>query len=259
MASDSVFGPIGRSPRLADVLADKMLDAILSGHFAVGDILPSERALCAQFGVSRTVVREAIRSLSTRGLVRVQSGRGVEVMPVDNAPMAEAMSILVRGTPGIDFAKVHEVRTMLETHVAGVAASRATAADIEALERVVDEMAAAKDETEHKSELDIQFHRLLATAAHNELYIVLLDSLGSVLVTSRRRTLRLPHDHEAWVAEHAAIVAAVRAEDPAAARAAMELHLANVRRSWDAALRMSGPSDEVHLSEPSDLHVGGDR
>jgi GntR family transcriptional repressor for pyruvate dehydrogenase complex len=141
MSQDIEFDRLNRSPRLSDTVAERLLDAVVTQQFRSGDALPSERDLSAQFGVSRTVIREAIRSLSSRGVVEVTSGRGVQVLPVDTSAVSEAMSLLVRRTADGTFTNIHEVRLMLEPHVAGVAAHRADAADIANINRFLDRMA----------------------------------------------------------------------------------------------------------------------
>ena len=100
-----------------------MLDTILSKRLQVGDRLPSERELGEQFGVSRTVVREAVRALVAKGIIEVRSGSGLRVAAVDAAAVSESMSLYLRGG-AFDFEKVHEVRALLEMHIAGLAAER---------------------------------------------------------------------------------------------------------------------------------------
>ena len=137
MADDRhTFDPVRRMPRLSDTIAEHMLDAIVAGAFKEGDLLPSERELGLQFDVSRTVIREAVRALATKGVVAVQSGRGARVIRPDGGPITAAMSLLVRSTD-IDFTKLHEVRTMIERHTAGLAAERASAENIDELDRLM--------------------------------------------------------------------------------------------------------------------------
>jgi GntR family transcriptional regulator, transcriptional repressor for pyruvate dehydrogenase complex len=97
MTGPVTFDRVGRMPRLSDTIAEQLLEAIVAGRFKEGDILPSERELGDQFGVSRTVIREAIRTLATRGVVEVQSGRGVRVIALDTTSVTEAMSLLLHG------------------------------------------------------------------------------------------------------------------------------------------------------------------
>src|SRR5687768_18134604 len=119
--SPALFGQVTREPRLSDKVADMMLETILSRRLEVGDRLPSERELGEQFGVSRTVVREAVRALVAKGVIEVRSGSGLRVAAVDAAAVTESMSLYMRGGT-LDFEKVHEVRALLEVHIAGIAA-----------------------------------------------------------------------------------------------------------------------------------------
>jgi GntR family transcriptional regulator, transcriptional repressor for pyruvate dehydrogenase complex len=228
------FGRVTRMPRLSDTVAKQMLDAIVTGSYREGDILPSERELSDQFGVSRTVIREAVRTLATRGIVEVQSGRGVRVIPPHPDRVTEAVALLMRADGVLDFSKVHEVRTMLETYFAGVAAERGTEADHRELEELLDAWEDATGDVVTSSRLDVDFHRAIAKAGRNELFLVLLDSIAGVLLENRRATLALEHHHVKVYAEHRAIVAAIEARDPEAARRAMAAHLSGVAETWRA-------------------------
>ncbi len=240
MTEPVTFDRVGRMPRLSDTIAEQLLEAIVAGRFREGDILPSERELGDQFGVSRTVIREAIRALATRGVVEVQSGRGVRVIAMDTASVTEAMSLLLRGESTIDFGKVHEIRMMLETHVAALAAERSTDAEIAQLETLMDRWVAAGDDVAAASQLDVDFHRAIATSAHNELYLVLLDSIAGALLENRRATLALEHSHAKVLGEHRAVVNAIAAHDPEAARAAMRTHLNGVEEAWQSQQPQAG-------------------
>ena len=131
---EALFQQVTREPRLSDKVAEMMLETILSRRLQVGDRLPSERELGEQFNVSRTVVREAVRALVAKGVIEVRSGSGLRVAAVDAAAVSESMSLYLRGAT-LDFEKVHEVRALLEVHIAGLAAERATEEDIGAAAR----------------------------------------------------------------------------------------------------------------------------
>src|SRR5262245_60536471 len=111
--SDALFEQVSREPRLSDKVADMMLNTILTRQLKPGERLPSERELGEQFGVSRTVVREAVRVLAAKGLIDVRSGRGLRVAAVNATAVSESMSLFLRGST-LDYPKVHEIRTMLE-------------------------------------------------------------------------------------------------------------------------------------------------
>ena len=232
------FDQVEREPKLADKVADLMLERILSGELQVGDRLPSERELGEQFGVSRTVIREAVRGLLTKGVLEVRAGSGLRVAAVGSATVSESMNLYVRGQ-SLDFERVHEVRRLLEVHIAGLAAERASDEDIERLATVHEKMQAAIDDFEVAAGYDLEFHRAIARATQNELYRVLMDSIGRAQLDIRRATLGLAGTGPLTIKQHGAIYAAIRARHPERARSAMRRHLDQVKRAWD---RLPGPA-----------------
>src|SRR3989442_2687911 len=125
-----MFPRVTREPRLSDKVAELLLETILSPDLQPGDRLPSERELGEQFGVSRTVIREAVRALAAKGVIDVRTGSGLRVAAVDSATVSESMSLFMRGSTTLDYPKVHEVRAMLEVEIAGLAAERASREDL---------------------------------------------------------------------------------------------------------------------------------
>jgi GntR family transcriptional repressor for pyruvate dehydrogenase complex len=228
--SEMTFPQVAREPRLSDKVADMMLETILSRKMRVGARLPSERELGEQFGVSRTVVREAVRALVAKGIIDARSGSGLRVAAVDAAAVGESMSLYLRGGE-FDFDKVHEVRAVLETHIAGLAAERATDEDIERIRAAHEQMAAAGSDVQAAAGEDLEFHRRIALATRNELYLVLLDSIGRTLFEIRRGNLSAGAG-ERTLEEHARVLEAIAAHDPASARTAMGIHLDGVARVW---------------------------
>ena len=228
------FTSVPRAPSLSDQVAALLTDAIVSRQIKPGQRLPSERDLGEKFKVSRTVVREAVRSLAARGLVRVTSGRGVEVSEVNSADVAASMRLLVRSHEGIDYGKVHEVRTAVEVQTAGLAAQRAKPADVARLRQLCDDYQDCLDgdDIAAASELDFQFHRELTRATDNELLLAMLDSISDVLREVRIQSLRRPHVAEDGLRAHRRILKYVAAGNPEAARTAMAQHLAEAERVW---------------------------
>jgi GntR family transcriptional repressor for pyruvate dehydrogenase complex len=227
---DALFETVVREPRLSDKVADLMLDRILSRRLEVGDRLPSERELGEQFGVSRTVVREAVRVLVAKGVIEVRSGSGLRVAAVDAAAVTESMSLFLRGG-WLDFEKVHEVRALLEVHVAGLAAERATQADLDRMRVVHERMKGETGGVEAAARDDLELHRAIARATQNELYLLLMDSIGSTLIDIRRENLG-SGAAPMTIAQHEKILDRIAAGDAAGARAAMAAHLEGVAVWW---------------------------
>lgn len=228
-----LFAPVARNPRLSDKVAEQLLASIKSGQFSAGSRLPSERELGEQFGVSRTVVREAVRSLAAKGVIEVRSGSGVHVAAVNAAQVSEQMNLFLRGRGPIDYAKIHEVRTTLEIRTARLAAERATHGDVAELRAHCDRMEAAAMDVERASVEDVEFHRVVARATHNELFLVMLDSIGDVLLEIRRATLGIPGRVLMGVEFHRRILSRIEAHDVEGADRAMREHLADADAAWE--------------------------
>jgi GntR family transcriptional regulator, transcriptional repressor for pyruvate dehydrogenase complex len=233
--SAALFEQVAREPRLSDKVAEMMLETILSNRLEVGDRLPSERELGEQFGVSRTVVREAVRALVAKGVIDVRSGSGLRVAAVDAAQVSESMSLYVRGSD-VDFEQVHEVRALLEVQIAGLAAERSTDDEVARLVEVDKRMQRLSDDVQAAALTDLEFHRVIAQATHNELYLVLMDSIGASLIDIRRANLGSGSTPET-LAQHQAILDAIAGHDAPRARAAMADHLEGVAMWWRDHLR----------------------
>ena len=229
-AGEALFAQVAREPRLSDKVAEMMLDTILSRRLQVGDRLPSERELGEQFGVSRTVVREAVRALVAKGVIEVRSGSGLRVAAVDAAAVTESMSLYLRGG-ALDFEKVHEVRALLEVHIAGVAAERATDADLARLREVHERMERERADVEAAARDDLEFHRVIAGATQNDLYLLLMDSIGAALIDIRRENLG-SGSAPMTLSQHESVLDRVAAGDAEGAREAMAAHLEGVADWW---------------------------
>lgn len=227
-----LFPRIVREPRLSDKVAETLLHTITAQGLQPGARLPSERALGEQFGVSRTVIREAVRALAAKGVLEAHTGSGLRVSAVDAAMVSESMTLYLSGHGPLGYAKVNEVRRMIEVEVAGLAAERASDEEIAALRELCEEMAQVLDDVEAASLADVEFHRALAACTHNELYPVMLDSIGNVLIEIRRATLGIAGRLEKGLRAHRRILARIVAHDPGGARDAMRAHLADSEKAW---------------------------
>jgi GntR family transcriptional regulator, transcriptional repressor for pyruvate dehydrogenase complex len=192
---------VQREERLADKVAELLKKAIVSGQLKPGDRLPPERILGDRFGVSRTVIREAVRSLAAKGLVEVRSGSGSVVARVEAGSVTEMVRLYVQGA-SIDDRLVYELRELLQVHAAGAAAERATEADFTALQGCLE---------------DAGFHRAVVQAAHNPLLELLLDALGEASAAGADEAL----------GAHTPILERIAAGDREGAREAMRRHLAS--------------------------------
>jgi GntR family transcriptional repressor for pyruvate dehydrogenase complex len=223
MSSDQQFEQIKRSDRLSDKVAQALTDSITSGAMAVGDKLPSERVLCEQFGVSRPVVREAVRDLVAKGLLADHPHRGHVVGEIGAGSVSRSLVLLVRGRR-VDYSHLLDVRSVLEVAAAGRAAENPSDEQIEAL-RAANERMTPDLGAEDAALQDVAFHRAIAEATGNDYYVILIDALRDVLLAAQQPTLADPKIMKTVRAAHRKIFEAIRDRDPAAARAAMQAHL----------------------------------
>ncbi len=136
-----MFTKVEREATLADVVSKQIQGMIVERQLMPNDRLPAERDLAEQLGVSRTVVREAVRSLTAKGLLEVVRGRGGTVVRSPTAAtMSEMMALFLRGDErALDYENLIEVRRVLETAIAGIAAERRTPEDLREMQVILDE------------------------------------------------------------------------------------------------------------------------
>lgn len=221
------FTPLTREPSLAARVTDEILTTIVAGTYAADEWLPSERVLGEQFGVSRTVIREAIRVLEAKGVVEVRSGRGARIANVSPDRVSETMSLYLSSAQSqelISPGDIMEVRSALELRLIALACERANDADLDALRANVDAMAAASDPAV-AAELDEGFHRLIAVATHNALFVTLLDSINTAMRPNRLSSLRHSGRIGAAAAQHRRVLDVLARRDAAMATTRMGEHL----------------------------------
>lgn len=214
--------------RLVDRVVADIQDLIVQGKLAVGAKLPPERELAELFGVSRTVIREAVRILVTKGLLESKHGIGTMVRQGTRDQLVEPLGwLLQRNDATLD--DLHEVRTILEVEIAAEAARRATEEDIAQLEQLVEHAATVRGDAAAFAASDAEFHQLLAGILRNAMLSVLLDSIRTLMSEIRLRVSRNSEFGTVVLADHAAILEAIRARDPLQARTTMQAHLVHAR------------------------------
>jgi DNA-binding FadR family transcriptional regulator len=203
------------------VLAD-LRGAIERGELPVGQRIPSEAALAGRYGVSRAVVREALRSCETLGLTRTRTGSGTYVI-ADRVPTALTVA---------DYSSqdLLEARPHVEIPAAGLAATRRTPAQRDELRLLAGQMETESDPA-HWVRTDAAFHSAIARASGNQVFADLHATMATALARQSETLNLVAHRREAANREHSAIVAAIDARSADQAEAAMAAHLSEVRRA----------------------------
>jgi len=233
-----------RRPRnLALGLVEAMTARIRDGRMRAGDKLPTEAAIMGEFGVSRTVVREALSKLQAGGFVETRHGVGTFVVGTgESANFRIAPEQIATAREVI---AVLELRIGLETEAAGLAAVRRTDTNLQAMRQALARFTQAITETGDALAPDFQLHLEIARATQNEHFLELMTYLGTMIIPrARLNTARVAGEGRREYlqrvhTEHENIVSAIANHDPEAARAAMRTHLANsrerLRRAHEAA------------------------
>lgn len=210
--------------RLYQELAHKLIGELGAGKYAVGDRLPAERELAAEYNVSRPTVREAIIALEVQGLVTVRVGSGAYVKRL---PGKEDI-------PGFDVTafELTEARLLFESEAAALAATQITDDEIAELAQRVEEIALENQTEGGTEQADREFHLAIARITRNAAIYRTIEELWKLRSTSPESALlhakaRFAHIKPV-VDEHRAVLEALRNRDPKAARAAMRTHLSAV-------------------------------
>lgn len=216
----------------SNALRNTIIESLRSGQMRAGDRLPTERAFCEQFQISRTSVRKVLQELKERGLITQTVGSGTYV--TDQA--AQAIALLVVETPALQIspAVLMEARLALEPAIIDMVIGNATAADFEQMESCCAKAEAAISDEEFEL-WDGLLHELMAQAAHNTFVTHVFKIMNQARAQGewgmlKKRSLT-PERRLAYQEEHRALVQALKRRDPAMARTLAADHLLHVRRN----------------------------
>lgn len=219
-----------RTRKLYEEITAKLLEQISEGVLKPGDRLPPERTMAEEYGVSRTAVREALRSMEMMGVVESRVGEGTYIKTPSFADVVDPFSMVVAQSGRLG-SELIEIRLILETEVAGLAARRRTDEQLAALEKTLEDMRQDIEAGGVGIEADEAFHTLLARATDNEALDVMLSMCAGMLSRTRPITQAIKGVPRMTLKDHTAIFEAVRAQDERAARRLMRAHLNRALRN----------------------------
>jgi GntR family transcriptional repressor for pyruvate dehydrogenase complex len=243
--------------RIPEDIVQQFHSMIRQGTLSHGDRLASERDLATQFKVSRSSVREAIRSLELQGLVISKRGSGTFIS-TENADSVVALMAASLNTGGEALRDIFEMRRVMEPAIAALAAERATDEDVGQMSAILEDQQRQIDSGETGVEADTAFHFTLAAATHNLALNKVVSAVEDILQRSRDQSLQEPGRPQRSLASHRQILQMIRNGDSAGAQQAMSHHLEVVEPSGPTTLPvLESPSDnrpvsigEISLSLP---------
>lgn len=200
-------------------------------ELAAGDRLPPERELSQRLGISRPLLRAALGSLISMGVLQSRQGSGTFLVDGPPALDSEPLRLLAQ-LHGFTFDHMFETRSVLEVGAAGLAAERANGEQLASMSEQIAEMFGSLNDPRQFLLHDLAFHRALALASGNPTLATLVEMVSAVLYERRRETIARAHDFNEAIAWHRRIYRAIRAGNPEAAREATREHIMRARRAF---------------------------
>ncbi len=224
-----------RTSRLYEQIVQQIEDSVLNGTLKPGDQLPAERELAQRLGVSRTAVREAVKTLREKGLVEAYSGRGTFITNGTSQAARQSFDLMVKIGQQEGSPHLAELRLILEPGIAALAATRVDEENLTAMREAVAVMERSQKNPAAYIEADLDFHLALAEAAANPLILSLIDSIVGLLREQRIKIFNVAGGPQRGQFHHKRILEAVERRDPEMARGAMRAHLEQVRQDSQVA------------------------
>lgn len=222
MSSDTPYARLTPKP-LWTAAADQIRERIESGEIPVGARLPSERDLCAQFGISRISLRESLRVLQSTGYVETRPGSGTYARLPE--PIADG-SLAAWIAKDIHILELFELRRAVEPGIAGLAALQRDETHLGPLQATITQMAGDSPRNHARVvAADAEFHRLIGHSIGNPAISRLIDQIQDEGGAERRLSLGVPGQTERAAHDHSEIFDAIRRQDEIGARDAMRAHL----------------------------------
>ncbi len=240
-----MFAPV-RTRRSFEEALDQIVERITTGDLKVGDRLLSERDMAAQMGISRPTLREALKLLSKAGVIEVRSRSSGTVVRSDQIPRE-----LISGR--YEVGGVLEVRRIIETNVARIAAATASRHDFEAMQSTIElQRKAADRDVAYHLQLDERFHLAMARATGNSMLVEIVRTIFRRIAIARDMTPRAAGDKALEIEIHERTLRALETRDPAKIEAAMDEHMSYLETVWEreTGRRLSRP-ELVARSKPT--------
>ncbi len=252
-----MFEPVRTHGNLSSEVVNQIIQLIKNGELNQGDKLPAERDLAVMLGVSRTVIRDALKTLVGLGMVNIRHGMGAFInIASDQVDISRLESFLHIDNGTVD--ELFQVRQILETQAVIWCIENASVKDIEQLEEIVRKAKIKDSDNLSLLTLDAQFHLKICEASGNRVLMRLMINLLDLLGESRTRTLMVSGRQKQSVSEHSYILDAIKNKDVTEATKRMSVHLEDVRceiREIDYSVDWEIENTEANVEPKSENQV----
>lgn len=232
-----MFTPI-KPKKIYQLIVEQIQDMIMTGELKSGDKLPSERSLAEQFDASRSSIREAMRSLEILGVLESRQGEGNFVRDTTDGEWLEPISVMFKLSNGT-FEEILEMRMIIETESAALAAVRMNKEERRALKAIMDGIRVS-DSEEERAALDQDFHVMLAKGSKNILIMTVMQAINTILknfIEEARKSINVwSAESDLLLEQHQNICNAVILGQSEQAREAMNVHFDLVVKSRNSSV-----------------------
>ncbi len=212
-------------------IVDNLLALIKERSLKVGDKLPPERQLCEIIGVSRPILREALKALQVMSIIDIRQGSGAYIKSLEPEDMVEHLDIVFHLDSSL-YADLYDARRILESAIARMAVKNISDEQLAAIEENIRQAEAAIDDEQLFFRKDLELHEMIMKAAGNRIIPVFMQSVNKLALMIRKKSNAMPNIRKNTIQDHEIILKALKTRDAEAAAAAMADHISNVEKAF---------------------------
>lgn len=237
-----MFKPVGNRELLSIKVAGEIESAIVNGKLQIGSKLPSENELCNQFGVSRTAIREALRTLSAKGLISIEKGRGIFVREISSKHVTDPLRTYLQTKIGVDYVlDIIVARQIIEPEIAKMAAKYRTEEDIIEIKKAIEEMKNYDGDPAGLAKLDMNFHLSIAKSTQNNLLPLMLKPIFKLMPEIKSKIISdVPEARNSALVWHNKIMKAIIKGDADESYKLMKRHLEIAKDHAELMMKVEG-------------------
>jgi GntR family transcriptional repressor for pyruvate dehydrogenase complex len=228
--SQYTFNNLKRSST-AERIVENLITIIKYRNLKVGDKLPPERQLCEMIGVSRPILREALKALQVMNIIDIRQGAGAYIKSLEPEDVVEHLDIVFHLDSSL-YHDLYEARRVIEAIIAAMAAEKISDRELTLIEENIQQAAVDIDNEQVFFERDLELHEMIMKAAGNRVIPVFMQSINKLALMTRQKTNAMTNTRKNTIKDHAAILAALKNHDRQESAAAMERHIRNVEQAF---------------------------